>query len=410
VYLDDFGELRRIPLDEYRDRVEPFDPRDDGYAERLRSFFVRNGERRIFIPLSFTFSGTAAFEKRLARLGLPPFSLEFLGSPRLLWPEAVLFAVAGALTLILSGTPLLSAALLPLFAALAYGGPAGFALSVVLTALFRVLLDPVRELFIARRYGKPGSLRGPGDRLRPFKALWFLVPGLLILYGIIVRLGAFPPILAFAVLLSFLGLLGICLWAESNRGRNQGHIPFLPVPIRGAFFRSAFFFRSLAPFALASLAALLLPLLLPGLYSPPRPGREPSPVGKADYEAHAAFQVSFSRRSLGEERGDGAVDGGETASYVRYYLGEDGLIAGSRAYEGAFIRGNPESEDIPPFPLEKLVDFSENYRQVYAGNFRWGDTVSVLIALGLGIPGLFRQGRKGRRGRIGIYTEKRIAA
>jgi hypothetical protein len=51
VFLEDFGGLEQVPLDRYWERVEPFDPRNDGYAERLQSFFVFNGERRIFIGL-----------------------------------------------------------------------------------------------------------------------------------------------------------------------------------------------------------------------------------------------------------------------------------------------------------------------------------------------------------------------
>ena len=49
VLLDDFSELKQIPLDQYDDFVEPFDPRNDGYAEKLRSFFVQAGIRRFFV-------------------------------------------------------------------------------------------------------------------------------------------------------------------------------------------------------------------------------------------------------------------------------------------------------------------------------------------------------------------------
>jgi hypothetical protein len=415
VYLDDFGELRQISLDEYRDQVESFDLRDDGYAERLRSFFVRDGKRRLFIPFSFNFPGEtpAAFEKRLALLGLPPFSLEFLGFSRSLWPGGLLFILAAVFTLILSGTPLLTAAFLPLFAALAYAGSTGFALSVVLIALFKVLLDPVREFFVSRRYGNAGSFRGPGKRLRSFKVLWIVVPVFLMIYGLIAWLGRFPGILAAAVLPSFLGLLGICLWTESNRGENQGHIQFLPVPIRDASPRPLYFFRPLVPFALASLGAFFSPLLFPGpSFSPGAVPEEPPPISKEDYQTHAAFQLSFSVNSLeGEGHGDDSGTDEARGSYVRYYLGEDGLIAGTRGYDGEFIRRDRENDDIPPFPLEKLVEFLENYNHADAGNFRWGDIAPVLIALGLCLPGTLRWGRKGRRGgKHFIYTDKRIAA
>ncbi|MDR2479981.1 MAG: hypothetical protein LBD48_11810, partial [Treponema sp.] len=57
VLLDEFGGLAKIFLDEYESRVAPFDPRNDGYAQKLRSFFVREGKRYVFIPLR---SGTMA--------------------------------------------------------------------------------------------------------------------------------------------------------------------------------------------------------------------------------------------------------------------------------------------------------------------------------------------------------------
>jgi hypothetical protein len=164
---------------------------------------------------------------------------------------------------------------------------------------------------------------------------------------------------------------------------------------------------------LASLGAFFSPLLLPGPYFSPRAvPEEPPPVSKEDYETHAAFQASFSVNSLGGE-GNGGDSGTDEAggSYVRYYLGEDGLIAGTRAYDREFIHRDRENDDIPPFPLEKLIEFLENYNHTDTGKFRWGDMVPVLIALGLCVPGIFRRRRKGRKGEGPlIYTYKRIAA
>jgi hypothetical protein len=51
VFLHNFGSLERIPLGDYEGRLEVFDPRRDGYAQKLRDFFVRDGRRRMFIPL-----------------------------------------------------------------------------------------------------------------------------------------------------------------------------------------------------------------------------------------------------------------------------------------------------------------------------------------------------------------------
>ncbi|MCL2473083.1 MAG: hypothetical protein FWF26_05325, partial [Treponema sp.] len=51
VPVDDFGSLKMVPLDSFRNEIEKFDPRDDGYAQKLSSFFVRDGKRFFFLPL-----------------------------------------------------------------------------------------------------------------------------------------------------------------------------------------------------------------------------------------------------------------------------------------------------------------------------------------------------------------------
>ena len=48
IFIDDFGSVKKIPLDSYYDEIEAFDPRNDGYAEKLSAFFVRDGKRLFF--------------------------------------------------------------------------------------------------------------------------------------------------------------------------------------------------------------------------------------------------------------------------------------------------------------------------------------------------------------------------
>ncbi|MDR3303101.1 MAG: hypothetical protein LBS86_01675 [Treponema sp.] len=100
VYFNDFGTMLRLSLDEYDERLDASvirDPRDDGYATRLRAFFVRDGRRFFFIPferpalldelktrfLRQSHSGNWELESALTEtlVGLP-FSLEWLGADR----------------------------------------------------------------------------------------------------------------------------------------------------------------------------------------------------------------------------------------------------------------------------------------------------------------------------------------
>jgi hypothetical protein len=65
------------------------------------------------------------------------------------------------------------------------------------------------------------------------------------------------------------------------------------------------------------------------------------------------FQRSFSYRTL--NTGNDAATRLNEEGYLRYYLGDDGLIAGSASSLSIL-----EAEPLP-FPLEKLMDFLIQY-------------------------------------------------
>jgi hypothetical protein len=140
-----------------------------------------------------------------------------------------------------------------------------------------------------------------------------------------------------------------------------------------------------AVFAPAVLLSLLAPLFFSSLSYP----REAPPVSDpgflispADYEEHLAFERGFSRRPLGS--------GSRAGGYFRYYLGDDGLIAGET--EEPF----GEEEEIPPFPLENLMEFLLQY------NNKAGETapaqgkepVLALLFLAAWIPAFFLKSKK----------------
>jgi hypothetical protein len=406
VFLDDFGELLRLPLDSYGERLEPFDPRNDGYADRLRSFFVREGKRRFFIPLSGQSPESRwEFEENLgAALGDIPFTTEFLGPPGLFRGQLVLFVLAAAGSLAFSGS--MAVFLLPLLAALSLAGPSGFALSAVLTALFHTLKSPLREWFGARRYGRrfPGSVNagGRGPRKNRLPSV-LAVLGLFLVYGLI-SLWGLSPLLGLSALAAFLLCLGAAFWAESNRGAEAGHVRFLPVPIRDTPYRLLLSSWAVLPFGLAALLSLLLPRFLGALPAPQAaeyPGEHR--LMREDFENHLAFQSSFSLRPL-PSAGEGAAEGG----YFRYHLDQEGLITEGEGDSGFRY---PETREIPPFPLEKLLDFLETYQKTYAFNYTNREIVSALLGFALGLPALLRAGRKRRKGGdFFMYNDKRIAA
>jgi hypothetical protein len=395
VFLDDFGKLEQVPLDRYWDRVEPFDPRNDGYAERLQSFFVDKGERRIFIGLK---GAPLNLEGRIkAALGDTRYSLSILAPPRSWFVPAVLFIAAAALTLLLSREIPVTLFFLPLWAPLAGLGAAGFALAAVVAGLSRILREPARERFVSRRYGTAGG-KAPLS-VRVFSGLFLAAAVLLAVFG---RL---PPLTAPAALIFVPVVLGFSLWTEFRRGVKEGHIRFKPVQITPLARRPGAWSPVMAPFALAALALALLPAVFPGVAgggaSRAWTGwKGPLEMNAAHYRDHAAFQLAFSRRPLG---------GGESL-YLRYSLAGDGLIDGTGSAETVF--GEPEA--IPPFPLAPLIDFLANY--TYTDNNPGpvpprAEPVCPLIVLGLCVPLIVRD-RWGRRirGKLSVYMDKRIAA
>ncbi|MDR3336740.1 MAG: hypothetical protein LBT16_05995 [Treponema sp.] len=440
VFLDDFGELKRIPLDEYDETVEAFDPRNDGYAEKLRRFFAGDGERRFFIPFP---SGLppSSIESRVISVLEIPFSLDFfqiIKPPSRLWPS-LLFA-AGILAVLLitalrpggKGMFGFLVMLLPLQAVFIFSGPGGFAFSACLFAVFENLLPPLREGFARLRYfHREEAYEGEGlssSGLKPvffriflrkqgiFKINWCMGALFFLAACLIAFLGSLNPLMVVLVLLSFFIILGTALRAESYLGRF--HIRFTPLPIRTPAFTAARFPRIVIPFAFASIAALFLPWVGsvsgPGhasqALSPPLLASRLPVLDSRDYEEHFAFQSSFSTRPLdgfldegSRPRRSGAEDERGSVPYRSYFLGEDGLIAGSREAEGVY----GPADEAPPYPLKELAAFLEGRGEGRSrGNTR-GDIIAALGALALAIPALFRTPMgKRKMGSFLVYNNK----
>jgi hypothetical protein len=396
VFLDDFGSIEQVPLDGYWERVEPFDPRNDGYAEQLQSFFVSRGERRIFIGLK---GAPLDLEGRVkAALGDIRYSLSAPAPRRSLPAPAVLFSAAAALTLAFSREVPVALFFLPLWAPLAGFGGAGFALMAILAGLFRALLEPARERFVSRRYGTAGG----GAPLSP--EVWVLSGLFLAAAGLLAVFGGLPPLIVPAASAFFFPVLYFSLWTESCRGIKEGHIRFKPVQITPLARRPGAYAPVMVPFALAALALQALPLVFPAAGGSPADlswsGWKSSPELNAErYREHAAFQQAFSYTSLG---------GGESF-YGSYSLAGDGLIGGNGSGEAVLA----EPAAIPSFPLDPLIDFLAHYDYTDTGPAlpRGGDFIGPLIPLAVLIPLILRDKRKRRiLGKLSMYMDKRIAA
>ena len=401
VFLDEFGELVSLPLEAFFERVEPFDPRNDGYAQRLRSFFVRDGRRYLYLPAS---SGLHA---RIAPvLGDVPYSLS--PAPRK-QPSAwylLFFALGAAGAFLLAGPSLAALAVIPPLAGLAFAGPPGLALAAALFGLFGALRAPLAE---------SPSCRGPaGMYRRGFSISCALLFMLLCCW--IWRRWAIPFQTGLRGVLSFCAAFAAALIAEFSMEKERGRAKFAPVSIRERFPRRERFPglfiapRCAAPLALAAAGAILVtPVFGAGPAGEPFAGlgAEAPLIAAAEYEAHAAFQASFSYRSLHEGEAESPVP------YQRYALAEDGLIA-AVPLEAVYAE-DVYVESLPPFPLEALMSFLGRSGQERAAADGFLTEPERLLALVMGVLSAaallprFRR-KSGKPGMPAVYQDKQAAA
>jgi len=345
VLVDNFGSVERVSLDEYAARVLPFDPRNDGYAEKLRSLFVRDKQRWIYIPLHFP----VGIEKRLsAALRDIPFSFH-AAAPRPISLFLALFCLAAAafflippLRLTLRPHVACLLPLLPPLAPLALGGAAGFAMASLLAGCAALLAGPWLEW----RLTLPGK---HPVQTRQAPALCRLLPPIfLIFYGVIAFFSGLHLFFILPVSVFFCAMMIFqlrCAYLEASGGNsNQPDTRrrFSPVSI---FIRRAYTFAfswAMLPFAVIALVLAAAGLFVSGAETA-APVTLPSAgtITEADYYSHYWFQSTFSFRSLHVPEQDMGI----------YQLASDGLLGKTDDDAAA------EAPDVPPFPLDDLVQY-----------------------------------------------------
>jgi hypothetical protein len=157
VMLDDFGSLQAVPLDKYGTRLLPFDPRNDGYAGKLKDLFVRDGKRFIYIPLNAGNWNAALLDKQFgALLSDIPFSAEYFGVGKPLPFLFLVYAAASLSFLVICyakrhshGGTLAVCALLPALSSLVFFGAWGFTAAALFIGMFVCLQEPLNELIAA---------------------------------------------------------------------------------------------------------------------------------------------------------------------------------------------------------------------------------------------------------------------
>jgi len=363
IPIDDFGVLKFIPLDSFSGKIESFDPRDDGYAAKLSSFFVHDGKRFFFRLVESSSSRQADTEKLLSAIleGIP---FTFLVLARGIQSAPVFYyylflAVGCVFALFFSSNRRLFVFQLPVLLSTGHAGFFSLILAAVLTGIWELLREPLLELFASRRYNRKArdyagsGFRGVKECLRPFRLnLLFALLFFAFLPACSIA-GLINPFLLLSACASFAFVYFLSFKTEEERMRKRSHIQFTPVLLLPYKAKTFSLFPLLLPFCLLAIFSFFLPSGYG--YDEPSPVDSGFLVSSDDYNKHIAFEKSFSYTPL--NRQNALIQDG----YLRYYLGEDGLIAGNDVYAVS-----KESEALQ-FPLEKLMDFLVKYNKLVIG-------------------------------------------
>ena len=378
VYIDNFGELKSIPLEIYNDEVNYFDPRNDGYASLLSSFFVRDGLRYFYLPLeSKTGIRTADLTRKLGVIFYDtPFQLAVIGEMRPHFLFMVFYATACLLVFFFSRSKKLFVYKLPVLLALGLSGPPAFIMAAALIGIWELLREPLIELLAMhhnKRWQSDYAGRGMGlpERIWPFRLNLILVVFLFLFLIVYIFMGEFPVFPAVFGIICFFGLYYPVLKVEKKRVQDSRHMLFTPILLHPLKTKTFHLFPLLLP--LGFFHVFFTSLVLPN-YSPPMENNVLFDNTKAyivkadDFYRHINYQNTFSYVPFGRET---IIQDG----YYRYYIDEDGLISGVWEYY------NNERE-IMPFPLEDLMVFLENYhenRVPTAGNISYQGGINYVF-------------------------------
>jgi hypothetical protein len=381
VLLDCFEKVEQIPLDEYSGRLLPFDPRNDRYAEKLRSLFIQDEKRIIYIPGNYA---KPAYEKRIdSVLSDIPHSLVYGRRGDSAYFFLILYGLA-VITLFVFRPPRLALrpdlvcllSCLPVLAPLALSGAAGFAQASLLAGCAALLAGPCSQRLAFRRRSRSfqrlfqAALRPPVMQQQQSLPMPYMLPlVMLICYGVIAFLSGFPvifPALAFAL---FCGVFAFSLWAASfgelsaaaarstgfaglpgglfPRLQNPGRRRFSPIPIMRRRSLNYAFAWAMLPFAV--IALVLVFLFVPPSAPADRSWLPPADtVTEEDYYSHIFFQSTFSLRPLHEA---GYFQADRQLYSDIFIIDPDGLPGQIGGIEPFLL------EDIPPFPLGDLIRY-----------------------------------------------------
>ena len=389
VMLNTFDSIRMIPLDEYSSRVFPFDPRDDGYAGKLKNVFIEDEKRFMYFPVKTGTWNSSTLDSEFAlHLGDIPFSVEYFGIGR---PSYLFFIMYGAASFCVfiicvinrkkhSGI-LHIITLLPVLASLSFFGAAGIGSAALLLALFIQFMEPLKDFFTS---GKNSNEKKSFFKrlILPYRYYYLILPVFIFAFIII---GIFFQLKLLFLLFVFIAAFFVLIFSfymfslrEHAYAKVSGiHKRFTPVTIVRRMFPEYIFSFYMLPFTAAGLLTLFLLPFMPGSYLSETQFN--IHVSEQDYFDHLEYQAGFSTRQLGTGAG----------IFPNFFFDSDGLPSIETGQNAPLIDYN----DYPPFPLKQLMTFFDD---VNSGAWTrpdsgYGEITEKLLLLALllfALPGL----------------------
>ncbi|MDR1095156.1 MAG: hypothetical protein LBL31_02070 [Spirochaetaceae bacterium] len=322
--LNAWSRIEQVPLDRLEARLVDADPRRDAYAPRLRSFFVNDKTRRLFVPLSnWNGKNTLAIESALreALAGIPVSSIIILQSA-----QSPLSRNMGMIEKTL-------------------------VLAALLMICVMVIL-PFFKDFLSDLACRDRKIRRSGIPL----AVSLFLTAVLVASGIAGSAASAYRIVFIVLPLAFF-LLGWVLpaWLRWRGARQRGHAFFRPVALRGVLLHPK---RRGPPRTVAGLFALAAIAFGVSFFSGTVSGADKGGaaslsskgygaiVSEEEYHSHGRRQTLFSYLPLGTRREEDAPP------YRRYASDSSGLYVADGTIAAAEVV-------IPPYPFDGLAAFVE---------------------------------------------------
>ncbi|MCL2721475.1 MAG: hypothetical protein FWD47_09070 [Treponema sp.] len=388
VLLDEFDSINRIPLDVYFSRVFYFDPRNDGYAQKLKDIFNDGDKRFFYIPLKTGNWNSSLLDRKFNELLEDiHFTIDYFGIGRPLNLFFLAYAAASFIFLIIyligkkhDRRKICIITLVPVFFSLSFFGAAGIVCAALFLAFFIMMKEPLDEF---------SAVNSASDKYKDFKLFYKEIIMPYKLYWILLPLfaAAFFVIIIFSqIKLMFFGVVfaaAIMVFALSFRISSlskRSHIRFAPVLIIKRRFPKFNFPLFMLPFIAASLFVLFSAPYMSASYDSSK--RFENIIQEQDYLDHLQFQLSFSTRKIGS-----------TASYAAFpgfFFDTDGLPS---MEVNAGANHNINTSEYPPFPLKQLMDFfhdiNSGQKRNTGGAGGLAEKLSLIVLLLFFIPYLF---------------------